>query len=76
MLLLEVILSSLNDHFHVADLLALVQYINTDAPLSPDRKNATALEVSDDKDEVLLKLKTSETLMKMLLRNIGFFTVS
>ena len=76
MLLLEVVLCSLNDHTHIADLLGLVQYVSNDAPSSPGKKVASAHAVDDNKDDLLLKLKTSETLMKMLLRNMGFFTVS
>ena len=76
MLLLEVILCSLNDHPHIADLLGLVQYINSDAPSSPGKKPQSDHNFVDESDDFLLKLKISGTLMKMLLRNMGFFTVS
>ena len=76
MLLLEVILCSLNDHTHIADLLGLVQYISNDGPSSPGKKVTSARGVHDNNDDFLLKLRTSETLMKMLLRNMAFFTVS
>lgn len=68
------ILCSLNNNMKIAELLGLVEYVSPDAASSPRRKKVSPKESSES--SVLLKLKTSETLMNMLLRIGGFFTVS
>ena len=73
MLLLDVILCSLDDHTHIADLFGLLQYVSSDTVSSPDGKITSDIGSDDD---FLKQLRISETLMKILLRNMGFFTVS
>ena len=73
MLLLDVILCSLDDHTHIADLFGLLQYVSSDTVSCPDGKITSDVGSNDD---FLRQLRISETLMKILLRNMGFFTVS
>ncbi len=62
MLQLEMILGNLNDDVHISELFGF--------------SNLLTLDTSLDHEGFSLKLKTSETLMKMLLINLGFYTVS
>ena len=71
MLQLEVILESLNDDLQISELFGFTQSMTSEMKNDDSASDDTATA-----DEIPLRLISCETLMKMLLWNLGFFTVS